>query len=207
MVLPGKFLTGGGLILLVLFSPTPMQAAIVEYELTIALQEVNITGKPTLGMTINGGIPGPGLALKKATPLVRVHNLMTEDTSIHWHGVLVPPNMDGVPYVSFPPIKPGATFIYEFPIRQTGTYWYHSHTRLQEQMGVYGSIVIEPREGERHRAGRDYVVVLSDWTDEKPHEVLRTLKRDSDWYEIARGSGQSVIGRGPPRHVGRLFQA
>lgn len=207
MVLPGKFLTGGGLILLVLFSPMMMQAAIVEYELTIAQEEINITGKPTWAMTINGGIPGPVLRFKEGdTARIRVHNRMKEDTSIHWHGVLVPPNMDGVPYVSFPPIKPGATFTYEFPIRQTGTYWYHSHTRLQEQRGHKGGIVIEPREGEPHRADRDYVVVLSDWTDEKPHEVLRTLKRNSEWYEIAKGSGQSILGAARLGVLGDYFR-
>ncbi|MBM4272946.1 MAG: hypothetical protein FJ134_00560 [Deltaproteobacteria bacterium] len=152
MVWPAKFLAGGGLILLILSFPMPIQAAIVEYELTIALQEVNITGKPTWGMTINGGIPGPTLRFKEGdTARIRVHNRMKEDTSIHWHGVLVPPNMDGVPYVSFPPIEPGATFTYEFPIRQTGTYWYHSHTRLQEQRGHKGDIVIEPVGSTRRR--------------------------------------------------------
>jgi hypothetical protein len=208
MVLPGKFLARGGLILLILVSSLPVQAAIVEYDLTIAQEEVNITGKPTWGMTINGGIPGPALRFKEGdTARIRVHNQMQEDTSIHWHGVLVPPNMDGVPYLSFPPIKPGATFTYEFPIRQTGTYWYHSHTRLQEQRGHKGGIVIEPREGERHRADRDQVVVLSDWTDEKPHEVLRTLKRGSDWYEIAKGSGHSILGAARLGMLGDYFKS
>jgi FtsP/CotA-like multicopper oxidase with cupredoxin domain len=101
--------------------------------------------------------------------------------------------MDGVPLISFPPIKPGLTFIYEFPIRQSGTYWYHSHSSLQEQKGVYGSIVISPRH-EHHRTDRDYVVILSDWTDEDPHEVLRTLKRGSEWYAVQKGSGQSILG-------------
>lgn len=207
MVLPGKFLTGVGLILLVILSPMPMQAVIVEYDLTIAQEEVNITGKTTWGMTINGGIPGPVLRFKEGdTARIRVHNRMQEDTSIHWHGILIPPNMDGVPYVSFPPIQPGATFTYEFPVRQTGTCWYHSHTRLQEQRGHKGAIVIEPREGERHRADRDYVVVLSDWTDEKPHEVLRTLKRDSDWYEIVKGSGQSILGAARLGMLGDYFK-
>jgi CopA family copper-resistance protein len=191
----GKLLIGGSLIFAIFFSPMPMRAAIVEYELTVAQREVNITGKPTWGMTINGGIPGPTLRFREGdTARIRVHNRMREDTSIHWHGMLVPPNMDGVPYVSFPPIQPGATFTYEFPIRQSGTYWYHSHTGLQEQRGVYGSITIEPREGERRQADRDYVVMLSDWTDEKPHEVLRTLKRGSEWFGIQKGSGQSILG-------------
>lgn len=193
--------------LLILCSPIPLPAAIIEYDLIIAKEKINITGKPTWGITINGGLPGPVLRFKEGdTARIRVHNRMTEDTSIHWHGVLVPPNMDGVPYVSFPPIKPGATWTYEFPIRQAGTYWYHSHTRLQEQRGQKGGIVIEPREGERHRVDREYVVVLSDWTDEKPHEVLRTLKRDSDWYEIARGSGQSVLGAARLGMLGDYFK-
>ncbi|RJR43278.1 MAG: copper oxidase [Deltaproteobacteria bacterium] len=195
MALPGIFPTVGGLILFVLLSSLPIRAAIVEYDLTITREEINITGKPAWGMAINGSIPGPVLRFKEGdTARIHVHNRMQEDSSIHWHGILVPPNMDGVPYLSFPPIEPGATWTYEFPIRQAGTYWYHSHTRLQEQSGHKGGIVIEPRGGERHRADRDYVLVLSDWTDEKPHEVLRTLKRDSDWYEIARGSGQSLLG-------------
>ena len=207
MVATGKFLAGGALILLILFSPILMQAAIVEYDLTIAQEQVNITGKSVRGLTINGGIPGPILRFKEGDiARIHVHNHMPEDTSIHWHGVLVPPNMDGVPYVSFPPIKPGATFTYEFPIRQNGTYWYHSHTMLQEQQGLYGSIVIEPREGDRHQADRDHVVLLSDWTDEKPHEVLRTLKRNNHWYEIARGSGQSLLGAARLGMLGDYFK-
>jgi FtsP/CotA-like multicopper oxidase with cupredoxin domain len=118
-------------------------------------------------MTINGGIPGPTLRFREGDiARIRVHNKMSVETSIHWHGLLVPPGMDGVPYVSFPPIKAGATFTYEFPIRQSGTYWYHSHTSLQEQSGVYGSIVIENR----------------------------TLKRGSEWFATQKGSGQSILG-------------
>jgi FtsP/CotA-like multicopper oxidase with cupredoxin domain len=101
--------------------------------------------------------------------------------------------MDGVPYISFPPIQPNTTFTYEFPIRQSGTYWYHSHTSLQEQSGVYGSIVIVP-EKSSIKTERDYVLLLSDWTDEDPHAVNRTLKRGSEWYAIQKGSGQSILG-------------
>ena len=169
------------------------QAAVVEYDLTIEQQPVDITGKPTNGMTINGSIPGPTLRFSEGDlARIRVHNMMGVDTSIHWHGILVPPDMDGVPYISFPPISAGSTFTYEFPIRQNGTYWYHSHTRLQEQSGVYGGIVINPERA--HKAtDRDYVIVLSDWTDEDPHQVLRTLKRGSEWYAVAKGSGQSIL--------------
>ena len=180
--------------MLMLFFHFPARAATVEYDLIIGHQEVNFTGKPVQGMVINGGIPGPTLRFKEGDfARIHVHNRMSVDTSIHWHGVLVPPGMDGVPYVSFPPIEAGATFTYEFPICQSGTYWYHSHSELQEQSGVYGSIVIEPRQVRLH-THRDYVVLLSDWTEENPHEVLRTLKRGSEWYAIEKGSGQSILG-------------
>jgi CopA family copper-resistance protein len=188
-------ITGGiALFILILFVSLPLHAEVVEYDLTIAQEELNYTGRPASAMTINGGIPGPTLRFKEGnTARIRVHNRMNVDTSIHWHGILLPPKMDGVPYISFPPIKSGETFTYEFPIRQSGTYWYHSHTRLQEQRGVYGSIVIEPPQN-RHRADRDHVIVLSDWTDDNPHEVLRTLKRGSEWLTMQKGSSQSIIG-------------
>jgi len=170
------------------------QAAIVEYDLTIEHQMVNITSKPVYGMTINGSIPGPTLRFNEGdTARIKVHNKMNVDTSIHWHGILVPPNMDGVPYISFPPIKPDSTFVYEFPIRQSGTYWYHSHTNLQEQSGLYGAIVINPKHAHL-TPDQDYVILLSDWTNEDPHQVLRTLKRGSEWYAIQKGSGQSILG-------------
>jgi CopA family copper-resistance protein len=171
-----------------------VHAEIVEYDLTILEQDVNITGTSVPAMTINGTIPGPVLRFKEGDlAKIHVHNKMAVETSIHWHGILVPPGMDGVPYISFPPIVPGTTFTYEFPIRQSGTYWYHSHTSLQEQSGVYGSIVIEP-EKSSIKTERDHVVLLSDWTDEDPHAVNRTLKRGSEWYAIQKGSGQSILG-------------
>jgi len=183
-----------GLIGFFLFAPMPVRAATVEYDLTIAQQKLDIIGKPAVGMTINGDIPGSTLRFKEGNiARIRVHNKMTEATSIHWHGLLVPPGMDGVPYISFPPIQPGETFTYEFPIRQNGTYWYHSHSGLQEQSGMYGAIVIEPQVAVRD-VDREYVIVLSDWTDEDPHEVNRTLKRGSEWYAIEKGSGQSIFG-------------
>ncbi len=183
-----------GLLLVILLARAPVQAAVVEYDLTIAEEEINITGKPAWGMTINGGIPGPTLRFKEGdSAIIRVHNKMSAATSIHWHGVLVPPDMDGVPYVSFPPIQPGATFTYTFPIRQAGTYWYHSHSSLQEQSGVYGSIVIEPRQ-KRINPASDHVILFSDWTDENPPEVLRTLKRGSEWHALEKGSSQSILG-------------
>jgi FtsP/CotA-like multicopper oxidase with cupredoxin domain len=142
MILSLKTTAVASLIFVFLFAPIQAQAAIVEYELTIAQQEVNFTRKHTKGMTINGDIPGPILRFKEGdTARIHVHNKMNVETSVHWHGLLVPPDMDGVPNISFPPIAVGTTFTYEFPIRQSGTYWYHSHTNLQEQRGVYGAIV------------------------------------------------------------------
>ena len=178
----------------IVISPATLYASVVEIKLTIARETVQITGNPTTGMTINGGIPGPTLRFRQGDlARIHVHNKMDVDTSIHWHGVLVPPDMDGVPYITFPPIKPGTTFTYEFPIRQAGTYWYHSHTSLQEQSGVYGSIVIESHE-KRFAPDRDEVIVLSDWTDEDPHSVNRTLRSGNHWYAIQKGSAQSMLG-------------
>jgi len=174
--------------------PGPAYPAVVEVDLTVAEQTVNLTGEPVTALTLNGGIPGPVLRFTEGdTARIRVNNLLGEDTSVHWHGVLVPPGMDGVPYISFPSIAPGTTFTYEFPIRQAGTYWYHSHSGHQEQRGVYGAIVIEPRSPQL-RPDRDHVVVLSDWTDEAPGAVQRTLKRGSEWYALAKGSSQSLFG-------------
>jgi CopA family copper-resistance protein len=195
-----------GLIFSLHFYSIPAQAAIVEYDLVIAQQEVNITGKTVWAMTINGDIPGPTLRFKEGDiARIHVHNRMSVDTSIHWHGVLVPNEMDGVPYVTFPPIRPGAAFTYEFPIRQSGTYWYHSHTSLQEQGGIYGSIVIEPFQA-NFRLDRDYVVLFSDWTNEDPNEVIRTLKRGSEWYAIEKGAGQSILGAARLGMLGSYFR-
>ncbi len=186
--------------------PLQAKAKLIVYDLTIARQDVNYTGRSAQAMTINGGIPGPTLRFTEGdTARIHVHNTMDAETSIHWHGILVPPDMDGVPNISFPPIDAGSTYTYEFPIRQNGTYWYHSHTSLQEQSGVYGSIVIEPKQYQP-RADRDYVVLLSDWTDEEPHTVLRTLKRGSEWYSIQKGSGQSILGALRLGMLGKYFK-
>jgi len=176
-------------------SPGLSAAEIIEYDLTIARQTVNITGKERPAMTINGGIPGPVIEFTEGDyAVLRVHNKMDVPTSVHWHGLLVPPDMDGVPYVTYPPIAVNSTFVYKFPIRQAGTYWYHSHSGLQEQKGVYGQIVIHPRKP-RHDIGRidhDIPVLFSDWTDESTHEVMKTLKRGSEYYSIKKGSAISL---------------
>ena len=148
-----------------------------------------------VGMTINGEIPGSTLRFPEGdTARIHVKNWMNVPSSDHLHGLLVPPNMDSVPYISVPPIEPGATFTYEFPLRQAGTYWYHSHSSLQEQTGLYGSIVIEPKGGDvRYPNLRDAVVLLSDWTNTNPHEVLRTLRSGNEFFGIRKRSAQSIF--------------
>ncbi|WP_027392770.1 multicopper oxidase domain-containing protein [Aquimarina latercula] len=159
-----------------------------EYNLTIEENEVTLAGVTAKGMTINGGIPGPVLEFNEGDlAIINVTNKMDEETSVHWHGLILPNFYDGVPYLTTPPIKPGTTFQYRIPINQSGTYWYHSHTMLQEQSGVYGSIVIQPKE-KTLDYDKDLVVVLSDWTNEDPMNVLRNLKRGNEWYQVKKGT-------------------
>jgi FtsP/CotA-like multicopper oxidase with cupredoxin domain len=192
---------------MVLFAPgTMVSAATVEYDLTIARQEVNLTGSPVQAMTVNGQLPGPTLRFTEGDrAVIRVHNQMDVETSIHWHGLLLPNAMDGVPFVTQPPIAPGETFTYEFDLRQSGTYWYHSHTALQEQRGLFGAFVITPKSAGEYDGLREHVVVLSDWTDEDADAVLQTLKRGSEWYSIRKGSGQSILGAARVGKLGAYF--
>lgn len=180
------------LLFLVLLLPAAGRAVTVEYDLTVSYLTVNYSGKDVRAMAVNGSIPGPTLRFTEGDrAVIRVRNDMDVETSVHWHGLLLPNIMDGVPYVTTPPIRPGETFTYEFDLIQSGTYWYHSHTNLQEQRGVYGSIVIEPKSKTAQNWDRDMILVLSDWTNENPKEVLRTLKRGSEWYSIRKGTAQS----------------
>ncbi len=156
-----------------------------EFDLTIAEAPINITGADRVAITINGSLPGPTLRWQEGdTVTLRVSNHLDEDTSIHWHGILLPSDMDGVPGLSFPGIRPGETFDYRFQVRQNGTYWYHSHSGFQEQRGTYGSIVIDPRDPPETTFDREHVVLLSDWTDERPERVFRKLKKQSDYYNF-----------------------
>jgi len=158
-----------------------------EFDLVIAESPVNFTGKPRMATTINGSIPAPTLHCKEGdTVTIRVTNTLREATSIHWHGIILPFQMDGVPGISFAGIAPGKTFTYRFKVEQSGTYWYHSHSGMQEQTGMYGAIVVEPAGGETIRANRDYVVQLSDWTDEDPMHVFAKLKAQGDYYNTNR---------------------
>ncbi|CAM3466733.1 multicopper oxidase domain-containing protein [Zobellia roscoffensis] len=170
-----------------------------EYSLTISKKSVNKSGKTTTGMAVNGSIPGPVLEFTEGDQaVIHVKNTLDVETSVHWHGILLPNYQDGVPYLTTPPIAPGTTFTYSFPLKQSGTYWYHSHTMLQEQSGVFGSFVIHPKK-KTFEYDSELVLMLSDWTDEKPMNVLRNLKRGNEWYQIKKGTStplNSVISRG-----------
>lgn len=170
-----------------------------EYTITLKQEMVNKAGKDVKGMTVNGSIPGPTLRFTEGEyAVIYVKNEMDVETSVHWHGLLLPNFYDGVPYLTTPPIEPGHTQKYEFPLKQSGTYWYHSHTMLQEQSGVYGSIVIQPKE-EILEYDKELVMVLSDWTNENPMSVLRFLKRGTEWYNWRKGTAtplNQVIARG-----------
>lgn len=156
-----------------------------EFNLTIAETPVNFTGAPRMATTVNGSIPAPTLRwLEGDAVTLHITNRLAEETSIHWHGILLPYQMDGVPGISFKGIAPGETFTYRFKVKQSGTYWYHSHSGMQEQTGLYGSIIIDPAGTEAIQAERDYVVLLSEWTDEDPMTVLAKLKKQSDYYNF-----------------------
>lgn len=165
----------------------------VEYDLVVDEQTVNITGKPTRrGLTLNGTIPGPTLRFTEGdVAVIRVHNRLDTETSIHWHGILLPNEQDGVSYLNTPPIKAHSTHTFEYPLVQSGTYWFHSHTRYQEQVGVYGSMVIQPQKI-THRVDGEAVLVLSDWTNENPAYIMKNLKRRNEWYSIKKGAAQSL---------------
>lgn len=171
------------------------QAEVKERYLTISTKQVNFAGQVVQALAVNDSIPAPTLRFMEGdTVIIHVTNRLQANSSIHWHGILLPNRMDGVPNMTYPPIKPGETFTYQFTLRQSGTYWYHSHSGLQEQRGLYGAFVVEPKTRTAIDDIPDKVVVLSDWTNESPHEVLHTLKRGSEWYSLKKGSAQSILG-------------
>ncbi|OQW51012.1 MAG: hypothetical protein A4S09_10785 [Proteobacteria bacterium SG_bin7] len=176
-----------------LFTP-PAFAKKVRYELTANLQKVNLSGKAEVdfAISLNGLIPSPTLEFTEGddAEIVVKNNVPGEELSIHWHGILLPPKMDGVPYVNTPPIRSGESFTFKFKLRQAGTYWYHSHTNIQEQKGVYGAFIIHPRK-ETLRADKEFAVVLSDWSDEDPHQILRNLRKDGDYYLYKKNTMRS----------------
>ena len=163
-------------------------------DLTISEQLFRLDGRTAPAMTINGTIPGPVIRLKEGQPAtLRVTNRLQEVTSIHWHGLLLPPEMDGVPGVSFGGIEPGATFTYRFPVKQSGTYWYHSHSGGQEMQGMYAPMIIDPIEPEPFGYERDYVVMLSDWSFESPEALLSNLKKQGGYYNYQKRTGGEFL--------------
>jgi len=165
-------------------APAPVLSG-TEFQLEIGPIPINITGRPVTGTGINGQIPAPILRWREGdTVTLAVTNRLSERSSIHWHGIRAPSPMDGVPGLSFAGIQPGETFVYRFPVRQNGSYWYHSHSGFQEQTGVYGPIVIVPKDGYAQAFDRDYVVMLSDWSNESPGTIVSNLKFQSDYYNF-----------------------
>lgn len=188
--------------------PAMAEAKLVEYEFDINYKTVNFSGEDVQAMSVGSSIPAPTIEATVGDTLrVTFHNKMDVESSIHWHGVLLPNDQDGLPYLTTSPIRAGQSFTYEYPITHHGTYWYHSHTQLQEQRGVYGSLVFHPKDGEKYKADREYVAVLSDWTNENPMQVLRNLKKDGDYYALKKDSVQSwlkVFQYGPEAIKNRL---
>ncbi len=163
------------------------------YHLTVSEIEVNISGKDRKAMAFNETIPGPTLRFQEGKhAVIRVKNDLMMETSVHWHGLLLPNYMDGVPYLTTPPIRPGKTQQYDFPLIQSGTYWYHSHTGFQEQKGVYGSIIVDPIE-QTLEYDHDVIILLSDWTDDNPARIMKNLKRHNEWYGVEIGNAPSII--------------
>jgi CopA family copper-resistance protein len=157
------------------------------FDLTIDYLPVNFTGRRAVATAVNGSVPGPTLKWKEGdTITLAVTNRLKRPTSIHWHGMRIPADMDGVPGLSFPGIAPGETFRYQFPVKQSGTFWYHSHTRFQEQTGLHGALIVERQGGDPIEFDREYVVFLSDWSDTNPETIFSNLKEQSDYYNYHR---------------------
>jgi len=156
-------------------------------DLIVSTRDVEIGGRTTTATTLNGSVPGPTLRFKEGDQVVlRVQNRLDVDTSIHWHGLILPPSMDGVPGVSFRGIAPGETFTYRFPIKQSGTYWYHSHSGFQEQLGMFGALILDPLEHDQIESDAEHVITLSDWTFEDPMRILARLKKSAGYYNFQK---------------------
>ena len=172
----------------------PLRRAGEAIDLRIAEQRIQLDGRVGNAMTINGSLPGPLIRLQQGEDAtLRVTNQLKELGSIHWHGLLVPPEMDGVPGVSFAGIKPGETFVYRFPVVQSGTYWCHSHSGGQELLGVYAPLIINPIEPEPFKYDRDYLVMLSDWSFQSPETLIRNLKRRGGYYNFQRRTAKDFF--------------
>ncbi|RZL98724.1 MAG: copper oxidase, partial [Pedobacter sp.] len=161
----------------------------VRYDLYVSDTTVTFGKKPRHAIAVNGQIPMPTLTFTEGdTAEIHVHNKMSVETSLHWHGLFLPNEMDGVPFLTQMPIKPKSTYIYKFPIRQHGTHWYHSHSGLQEQIGMYGAFIINKR---KELDIPTLPIVISEWTDREPEEIHRALRSATDWFAIKKGATQS----------------
>jgi CopA family copper-resistance protein len=164
------------------------------FDFELGLTPVNITGRRAMATAVNGQVPAPILRWREGdTVTLAVKNTMRETSSIHWHGIRSPSEMDGVPGLSFAGIAPGETYVYRIPLHQSGTYWYHSHSGFQEQTGFYGAIVVEPRDGYAQPFDRDYVVLLSDWSDDDPETIVSNLKFQSDYYNYGQRTAGTFV--------------
>ena len=164
-----------------LLAPLAVQAGV--YDLTIGEGELKLSDGARKALTVNGRTPAPELRFKEGEDVeLRVTNTLDRDTSLHWHGLILPYTQDGVPGISFPGIKPGETFTYRVTVKQSGTSWYHAHSDFQEIEGLYGPLVIEPKAREPYRYDREYTLLLADWHDTKPETVFANLKKQSDYY-------------------------
>lgn len=200
-----RFVTGAvaGALVSGLCAPRPVFAAATarpqwlrgnRFDLNLDYREVNFTGRNAVATVVNGGMPGPVLRWREGDDVVlHVHNKLAETSSIHWHGIILPADMDGVPDISFAGIPSGSSYRYHFPVMQSGTYWYHSHSGFQEQTGMIGALIIDPAEPEPFSYERDYVMLLSDWTDEDPHRVFAKLKRDAEYYQTNRRTVADLV--------------
>ena len=167
--------------------PANAQTETGSIDLTIGKSPFSINGRTGSAVTVNGTVPGPILRFREGQEaVIRVTNKLREATSIHWHGILLPPEMDGVPGVSFAGIKPGETFTYRFPVKQSGTYWYHSHSGGQELEGLYGPLIIDPVKPDPYSYDREYVILLSDWSFMDPMTIIGKLKNDSAYFNFQK---------------------
>ena len=177
-----------------------------EFFLEINYTKVNLSGKDAVATTVNGQISGPTLVWQEGeTVTLHVTNKLKVSSSIHWHGIILPTGMDGVPGLSYDGIAPGQTFTYRFKVQQHGTYWYHSHSGFQEQTGVYGAIVIKPKKKEPFHYDKDYVVQLSDWSDENPTTIYKKLKQMSDYYNFSQRTVGTFIDEVKEKGFSRAF--
>jgi CopA family copper-resistance protein len=165
-----------------------------DFALYVDETPVNLTGTRSIATTVNGSLPGPILRWKEGSQVrLRVTNRLRVPTSIHWHGIILPFDMDGVPGISFDGIAPGETFVYHFNVRQSGTYWYHAHSGYQEQTGLLGALIIDPANGKRFPTDREHVIVLNDWSDDDPASIYARLKKSSDYFNTAQPTVADLI--------------